>query len=100
MSFSRGFSRKNKFFDVPLNRLKSADNAISYKGPKFYNLTVNQVNTEILANTSYKEPLMQNKFFDPFKKCAKGHLLKMQSDGDALWNCSNFPIYHALQIIK
>ena len=91
--------RVHKFFDVPLNRLKSADNAISYKGPKFYNLIVNQINTEILANTSYKEPQMQNKFFDPFKKCAKGHLLKVQSDGDALWNCSNFPLYHDLQIL-
>ena len=92
--------RVHKFFDIPLNRLKSADNAISYKGPKFYNLIVNQINAEILLNSSYKQPLMQNKFHDTFKKCATGHLLKMQSEGDAFWNFSNFPLYHVLQILE
>ena len=75
--------REQKFFEVPFNRLKSVDNAISFKGPKFYNMTVNQINTQILANTTYKQPLMQNKFHDPFKKSLKLHLLKVQSEGDS-----------------
>ena len=91
--------RVEKFFEVPQNRLHSADNAISYKGPKFYNLIVNQINTQILANTSYKQPLMQNKFYDPFKNCVKEYLLKVQSEGDSSWKFSNFPLYHDLQIV-
>ena len=91
--------RIQTFFEVPLNRLRSADNAISYKGPKFYNLIVNQINTQILANTSYKQPLMQHKFHDPFKKWVKGYLLEVQSEGDSSWKLSNFPLYHNLLIV-
>ena len=88
--------RVQQFFNVPHNRLKTADNAISYKGPKFYNLIVNQINSDILANPSYKQPLVQNKFYDPFKRCVKYHLLRVQSEGDALWDFANFPLYHDL----
>ena len=91
--------RIQTFFEVPLNRLRSADNAISYKGPKFYNLIVNQINTQILVNTSYKQPLMQHKFHDPFKKWVKGYLLEVQSEGDSSWKLSNFPLYHDLLIV-
>ena len=91
--------RVQKFFEVPQNRLRSADNAISYKGPKFYNLIVNQINAQIVENTSYTQPLMQNKFLDPFKNCVKGHLLGVQSEGDSSWNLSNFPLYHHLLIV-
>ena len=91
--------RDHKFFVVPYNRLKSVDNSISFMGPKFYNLIVNAINKEILANcSSYKEPLMQNKFHNTFKKCITNHFLKVQSTGEATWQLPNFPLYNDLQI--
>ena len=36
--------RAQTFFNVPLNRLKSVDNSLSFKGSKFYNIIINRIN--------------------------------------------------------
>ena len=92
ISLQNSRSRNRKFFDVPLNRLKTVDQAISYIGPKFYNFIVNKINKEI-SECLFKQPLMHNKFHDTFKKYAKSFLLDIQAAGDKSWDMSNFPIY-------
>ena len=92
ISLQNSRSRNQNFFDVPLNRLKTVDQAISYIGPKFYNFIVNKINKEI-SECLFKQPLMHNKFHDTFKKYAKSFLLDIQAAGDKSWDKSNFPIY-------
>ena len=92
--------RAQTFFNVPLNRLKSVDNALPFKGPKFYNTIINRINERILENIACKEPLLQNKFSEPFKNCLKLYLLTAQAEGDSSWTLSNFPLFHDLLVIS
>lgn len=85
--------RHAKFFEIPNNRLKIVDNAIAHKGPKLYNFIVNTINKEITEQTAYKQPLMQNKFLNTYKKYLKSFLLEIQSEGGTSWDVSNFPLY-------
>ena len=93
--------RAPMIFEVPFNRLRSADKSLPYIGPKFYNDFANLVNTKYLKDkadgVAKQQPLFQNKFYNPFKNCAKTFLLATQNLGDPnTWDPLNFPLYTSI----
>ena len=78
--------RDPKYFEIPYNRLKSSDNSVTYKGSRLYNFIANQIN----KNLPKGEPLLQNKFTNPYKATVTRYLINIQKLGNETWSNENF----------
>ena len=83
--------RATDFFKTPKIRLMCQQNSIFYKGPKLYNMIVNDINSSLGDN----DTRLQKRYIKPFKNLVKRHLLEAQNLGShENWTLENFKLYN------
>ena len=80
--------RDPEIFRVPSSRLKALDKTFSFKGPRLYNRTANEINKQ---QTS--ELKVERRFLNSFKSTISRHLLTVQNTGGEEWVPENFILY-------
>ena len=80
--------RELEIFEVPAYRLRQTGNTLFYKGPKLYNMTVNEINKTLPFDVTPT----QNKFLNSFKSVVTKYLLQLQNEGGDTWDDTNFSI--------
>ena len=87
-SINRDRRRDPEFFAIHKTRLTNSDKSLSAKGPKLYNLVINDLRHKNFA--LYPEQLA----LQPFKARIVNYLLDIQknNEGDS-WNLNIFPLY-------
>ena len=81
--------RQLEIFELPKFRLKQTDNSLFNKGPRLYNISINEIN----QNLPPEESRVQNKFLNSFKSVATKYILQLQNGGDTTWGLENFILY-------
>ena len=84
--------RETLFFDIPYSRLAPSDKIVRFKGAKLYNSVVNYINKNFLLHC--KDPNLQHRFVNGFKKVTHKYLTEEQQKGGEFWTNLNFPIYN------
>ena len=75
----------------PKIRLTFQQNSIFYKGPKLYNMIVNDINSSL----GEKDTKLEKRYLKPFKNIVKKYLLEMQKLGShENWSLENFKLYN------
>ena len=83
--------RAPELFKTPKIRLTCQQNTIFFKGPKLYNIIVNDINASLLE----KDTKLQKRYLKPFKNSVKKYLLDMQKLGSPEnWSLENFKLYN------
>ena len=82
--------RATEYFKPPKIRLTCQQNSIFFKGPKLYNMIVNDINSSL----GEKDTKLQKRYLKPFKNLVKKYLLEAQKLGShENWSLENFKLY-------
>ena len=84
--------RAPKFFEVPHSRLTLLDKTARIKGPKLYNLIVDNANYLQLSSEG-TEPNLERLYLNPFKNKINRYLIRIQNTGDHEWIDSNSALH-------
>ena len=88
INLDRSARRDPEFFTIPRTRLITSDKSLPVRGPKIYNLVLNDLRKKQIS--LYPEQLD----LKPFKARVSEYLLGIQKLGtDNTWNTSSFPLY-------
>ena len=83
--------RGPEFFEIPRSRLVALDKTLAFRGPMYYNATINNINTDTLANSNATR--LDCKNVNCFKFAISRYLLEIQGAGDENWVAGNFALH-------
>ena len=88
--------RGPEFFEIPRSRLVALDKTLAFRGPMYYNATINHFsinNINYIDTANSNSTRLECKNVNCFKYAISRYLLEIQGAGDENWVAGNFALH-------